>query len=154
MKSRFLIMIAVAVSLSVARAEGPVEKAGEVAHDAVDTATNVGHSVVKGTKKAAHKVADALTPDSDARPVDVTLTGNHIDMPTSLKPGKTAFVVKNTDKQTHNFEIQGNGTDEKFVKAVGPDETRVLHVDLKRGTYTAYCPGHQKKEMDVKLNVE
>jgi uncharacterized cupredoxin-like copper-binding protein len=155
MKIYLLTVIAVTISLSVIQAEGPVQKAGEVAEDTVDTAKNVGRSVAKGTRKAVNRVADALTPDSDARPVDVTLTEYHIDMPTSLKPGKTAFIVKNAGKQRHNFEVQGNGTDEKFLKNVAPGQTKVLHVDLKRGSYMVYCPvdGHQKKGMEVKVTV-
>jgi len=155
MKIPLIIVVAVAISLSVSRAEGPVQKAGEIAEDTVDTAKNVGRSVAKGTKKAVNTVVDAVTPDSDARPVNVTLTEHHIDMPTSVEPGKTAFVVKNAGKQKHNFEVQGNGVDQKFLKTVAPQETKVLHVNLKRGTYTVYCPvdAHQKKGMDLKLTV-
>jgi uncharacterized cupredoxin-like copper-binding protein len=155
MKTPLVTVIVLTISLSVIQAEGPVQKAGEIAEDTVDTAKNVGHSVARGTKKAAHRVADALTPDSDARRVDVTLTEHHIDMPTSLKPGKTAFVVKNAGKHRHNFEVQGNGTEEMFLKDIAPQETKVLHVNLKRGSYIAYCPldDHQKKGMDVKFTV-
>src|SRR5438477_11529668 len=98
----FIISIATAVSLNLARAEGPAEKAAEVAEDTVDTAKNVGHSVAKGTKKAARKVADALTPDPDARQFNVTLTEYHVDMPGSTEPGKTAFIVKNDGKRNHS----------------------------------------------------
>jgi uncharacterized cupredoxin-like copper-binding protein len=155
MKTLLSTIIAAVVSLNVVCAEGPVEKAGEVAEDAANTAKNVGRSVAKGTKKAVNTVADALTPDSDAYRVDVKLNDYSIDMPTSLKRGKTAFVVKNTGKQKHNFEVQGNGTDQKFLVNLGRNETKVLHVNLKRGTYTVYCPvnGHRKKGMDVKLTV-
>jgi uncharacterized cupredoxin-like copper-binding protein len=152
----FISISAVAVSLNVVRAEGPAEKAGEVAQDTVDTAKNVGHSVVKGTKKAAQKVADALTPESDARVFNVTLTEYHIDMAGGTKPGKTAFVVKNEGKQKHSFEVVGNGTDDKFLTDVAPGQTKVLHVRLTRGTYRVYCPvdGHRKKGMETKLTVK
>jgi uncharacterized cupredoxin-like copper-binding protein len=155
MKTLLSTIIAVAFSLGVVQAQGPVEKAGEVAEDATDTAKNVGRSVAKGTKKAVNTVVDAVTPDPDAYKAEVTLTDYHIDMPTSLKRGKTAFVVKNTGKQKHNFEVQGNGTDQKFLITLGRNETKVLHVNLKRGTYAVYCPvnGHRKKGMDVKLTV-
>lgn len=155
MRTLLSIIVAVAISLSAVQAQGPVEKAGEVAEDAADTAKNVGRSVAKGAKKAANTVVDALTPDPDAYKVDVTLTDYHIDMPTSLKPGKTAFIVKNTGKQKHNFEVQGNGIEQKFLVNLGRNETKVLHVNLKRGTYSVYCPvnGHRKKGMDVKLTV-
>ena len=83
-----------------------------------DTAENVVHSTVRGTKKAAQtiangakraadKVVDAVTPDSDARAVNVTVNGDHIDMPTQLKAGKTAFVVKNEGSTVQNFEVEG-----------------------------------------------
>ena len=74
MKTLFVVVFALAISLSLIRAEGPVQKAGEIAEETVDTAKNVGHSVAKGTKKAVHKVEDALTPEPDARRVDVTLS--------------------------------------------------------------------------------
>jgi archaellum component FlaG (FlaF/FlaG flagellin family) len=118
----------------------------------VDTAENVVHSTVRGTKRAARTVAhgvkkaadtveDAFTPDSDARRVDVTITENRIDIPTQLRPGKTAFVVKNAGKTTQNFEVEGGSVDRKFVAAPNPGQTKVLHVILKRGTYTVYSPG-------------
>ena len=132
----------------------------------VDTAENVARSTVRGTKKAAETVAhgakkaadtvaDAVTPESDARRVDVTVTDDRIDMPTQLKPGKTAFVVKNAGKTTQNFEVEGRSIDRKFVAAPNPGETKVLHVILKRGTYTAYSPGkdENKRTANVTLRV-
>lgn len=121
------------------------------AADPVDTAANVVHSTVRGTKNAAHtvahaakkavdKVEDAVTPDEDARRVDVTISENRVDMPGELTPGKTAFVVKNSGSTAQNFEVRGPSVDRKFVTAPGPGETRVLHVTLKRGTYTVYSP--------------
>ena len=148
-------MIAVALSLSVVWAEGPVEKATEVAQDAADTAKNVGHKVVKGTKKAVNKVVDAVTPDPDARRVDVTLSDEKIDMPTSVEPGKTAFVVKNAGNEKHNFVVRGKDGIHKFTVDLQPNETKVLHVQMKRGTYTAYSPvnGNRKKETETTLTV-
>src|SRR3981189_2486968 len=71
MKTFFSVMFAVTVSTGTVRAEGPIHKAADVAEDTPETAKNVGHSVVKGTKKAVNTVVDALTPDPDARRVDV-----------------------------------------------------------------------------------
>jgi uncharacterized cupredoxin-like copper-binding protein len=155
MKILLSTIIAVAMSLSVVLAEGPVQKATDVAEDTAETAKNVGHSIAKGTKRAVNTVADALTPDPDARRVNVTLTDYRIDMPTSLKPGKTAFIVKNTGKKKHNFEVKGDGTDQKFLANLGPNETKVLHVVLKRGTYTVLCPVdlHAQKGMQTTLTV-
>jgi uncharacterized cupredoxin-like copper-binding protein len=155
MKPFFSIILAVTVSIGTVRAQGPVQKATDVAEDTAETAKNVGHSVAKGTKKAVNTVVDALTPDADARRVDVTLGEYKIDMPTSLKPGKTAFIVKNAGKHKHNFEVKGNGTDQKFLVDLTPKQTKVLHVNLKRGTYTVYCPvgDNQKKGMETSLTV-
>ena|ERR1700676_2940021 len=128
----------------------------------VDTAENVVHSTVRGTEKAARTVAhgvkkaadaveDAVTPDSDARRVDVTVTENRIDMPTQLRPGKTAFVVKNAGKTTQNFEVEGRSVDRKFVAALNPGQTKVMHVTLKRGTYTVYASGKDGSERTAKV---
>ena len=130
----------------------------------VDTAENVVHSTVRGTEKAARTVAhgvknaadtveDAVTADSDARRVDVTVTDERIDMPAQLKPGKTAFVVKNAGKTTQNFEVEGRGVDRKFVAAPNPGESKVLHVILKRGTYTAYSPGKDENKRTAPVTV-
>ena len=44
----------------------------------------------------------------------------------------------------------------KFVTAPNPGETKVLHVILKRGTYTAYSPGkdENKRTAPVTLSVQ
>jgi hypothetical protein len=131
----------------------------------VDTAENVVRSTVRGTKeaaetvahgakKAADKVADAVTPDTDARRVDVTMSDDRIDMPTELKPGKTAFVVKNAGKTTRNFEVRGGSVDRKFVTAPSPGETKVLHVHLKRGSYTASSPATNKNKPTAEVSVK
>ena len=131
----------------------------------VDTARNVVNSTVRGTEKAAKTVAhgaakaadtveDALTPDPDARRVDVTVTDDRIDMPTQLEPGKTAFVVKNAGKSTQNFELKGRKVDRKFVTAPKPGQTKVLHVNLKRGTYTAYAPGKDENKQPAKVSLQ
>jgi multidrug efflux pump subunit AcrA (membrane-fusion protein) len=130
----------------------------------VDTAENVVNSTVRGTEKAARTVAhgvkqaadtveDAVTPDSDARRVDVTVTDDRIDMPTQLKPGKTAFVVKNAGKTTQNFEVEGQSVDRKFAAAPNPGQTKVLHVILKRGTYSAYSPGKEGNKRTAELTI-
>jgi uncharacterized cupredoxin-like copper-binding protein len=150
-----IILITVAWSFGGVQAQGPAERAVDAAQETVDTAKNVGKSVARGAKKAGRKVADALTPDPDAQAFNVTVTEYRIDMPSSTKPGKTAFIVKNDGKQNHSFEVVGNGTDQTFHTNVPPKETKVLHVTLKKGTYTVYCPvdGHRGKGMEQKLTV-
>jgi iron uptake system EfeUOB component EfeO/EfeM len=128
----------------------------------VDTAENVARSTVRGTEKAARTVAhgvkkaadtveDAFTPDTDARRVDVTVTDDRIDMPTQLKPGKTAFVVKNAGRTAQNFEVEGQTVDRKFAAAPKPGQTKVMHVTLKRGTYTVYSPGKEENKRPAEV---
>ena len=95
---------------------------------------------VHTAKKAADAVEDAVTPEADARQVKVKLTEYAIDMPMQLRPGKTAFIVHNAGRKAHSFEVKGNGTDKKFLGSVDPGKNKVLHVDLKAGTYKVYCP--------------
>jgi uncharacterized cupredoxin-like copper-binding protein len=149
MKIVLSTIVAVAVSAAVVRAQDP-------ATDAVDTAKNVGHAAVRHTKEAVETAADALTPEPDARRVDVTMTEYKFDMPTDLKPGKTAFVVKNAGKKKHNLQIKGAGVDRKFQKNIAPGETRVLHVVLERGTYEVTCPVdfHPQKGMKTTVTVK
>jgi uncharacterized cupredoxin-like copper-binding protein len=148
MKIVLSTIVAVAVSGAVVRAQDPVT-------DAVDTTKNVGHAAVRHSKEAVETAADALTPEPDARRVDVTMTEYKFDIPTDLKPGKTAFVVKNAGRKKHNFAIKGSGIDRKFQKNLGPNETRVLHVVLTRGTYQVTCPVdfHPQKGMKTTVTV-
>jgi hypothetical protein len=108
-------------------------------------------------KKAANKVEDALTPDPDARRVDVTLNDGEVNMSSDLEPGKTAFVVKNEGKATTNFEVKGGDIDRKFVTPPGPGETKVLNVTLKRGVhYNIYSTNTDdgKRTKKMTLNVK
>src|SRR5438876_11564037 len=151
MKTFFSIVFAGMISTAVAQ----IDTAENVVNSTARGTEKAARTVAHGVKKAADTVEDALTPDSDARIVDVTVTDDQIDMPAQLKPGKTAFVVKNAGKTTQNFEVQGRSVDRKFVAAPKPGETKVLHVILKRGTYTAYSPGKDgnKRTAEVMLRV-
>jgi len=140
------IIIAVVISYTIARAQNPKKIV-------VDTWGNVGHATIRHTTETVDTVADALTPEPDARRVDVTMTEYKFDMPTELKPGKTAFVVKNAGKRKHNFEIKGAGIDRKFQKNLAPGDTRVLHVVLERGTYEVTCPVDFHPQKGMKLTV-
>ncbi len=161
MKTLLSMILAGAISIVVAQAqtEEKDKTVGEKTSDAWDKTKEktkeAGRAVADTTKKATNAVVDALTPDADARKVEVELTEHRIDMPKSVKPGKTAFVVKNAGKMKHNFEVQGEGIEQKFLLALGPQDTKVLHVNLKPGTYKVYCPmkDHEKKGMEVKLTV-
>lgn len=132
------------------------EKTAETLEKAKEKTKDAGRAVAETTKKAADAVVDAVTPDKDARKVEVKLTEHQIDMPKQLGTGKTAFVVRNAGKEKHNFEIVGEGIEKKFFAAVSPDETKVLHVDLKPGTYKVYCPvkDHEGDGMKLSLTVK
>jgi uncharacterized cupredoxin-like copper-binding protein len=155
MRTLSLSLLITALSIAAASAEGPVETAKEVAHDAAHTAKNVGKTVVRGAKRVVHRVTGALSPDPDARAVNVTLSDYKIDIPRSLKTGKTAFLVHNAGRHPHNFEIRGNDDDESFLTDLSPNETKVLHVHLSRGTYAVLCPvdAHESKGMRKTVTV-
>jgi hypothetical protein len=59
-------------------------------------------------------------------------------MPLALENGKTAFVVRNASPEKRNFEIRGEGIEKKFFADLGPQETKVLHINLKPGSYKAW----------------
>ena len=150
MKTILSIVFAGLISTASAQV---LDTAENVAHSTVQGAKKAAHTVARGAKKAADTVADAVTPDKDARRVDVTVTDNGIDMPTQLRPGKTAFVVKNAGKTTQNFQVQGAGVDRKFIAAPNPGETKVLHVNLTRGSYTAYSLGKDENKRSAKTTL-
>jgi uncharacterized cupredoxin-like copper-binding protein len=162
MKTILFVSVAFATAITLAQAKDKksektlgektadtVEKIGEKTKDA-------GRSIAEGTKKAAESVVDAVTPDKDARKVEVKLTEHRIDMPKSLGSGKTAFVVTNSGKEKHNFQVAGGGIEKKFMIDLSPDETKTLHVDLKPGSYKVTCPinNHDEEGMRMTLTVK
>jgi uncharacterized cupredoxin-like copper-binding protein len=171
MKTNILFPTLIAAALSVATAHADdktlgektsetidkaVDKSKEVGREVVDKSKEVGRVVAEDARKAADVVTDAVTPDADARKVEVTLTEHKIDMPRQLVPGKTAFVVRNTGKQEHNFEITGEGIEQKFYAPVDPNASKTLHVELKPGSYKVFCPvkDHAGKGMELDFTVK
>src|ERR1043166_6075623 len=146
MKTIFLAVIAAAFSSAGVYAQNPVK-------ETVDTATNVGHAAVRHAQEAVETAPKALVPEPDARRVDVTMTEYKFDMPTELKAGKTAFVVKNAGRKKHNFQIKGRGVDRKFQNNLAPGETRVLDVVLEPGTYEVSCPVDFHPQRGMKMTV-
>lgn len=131
------------------RTAATLSKVGEKTKD-------TGRLIADTTKNAAAVVVDAVTPDSDARKVVVRLNEHQIDMPISVKPGKTAFIVHNAGTEKHNFEIEGQGIEKTFMIGLSPDQTKVLHADLKPGHYRVFCPmkNHSTEGMRVSLTVK
>jgi uncharacterized cupredoxin-like copper-binding protein len=156
MKTFFAVILVGVLSIMLARAQEDIPaKAAKAAATAAETAKHVGQAAVRHTKEAVETVADVFTPEPDARRVDVTLTDHHIDMASHLKTGKTAFVVKNTGEKKHNFEIEGEGVNKKFLTNLSPGQSKVLHVTLEHGKYTTFCPldGDREGGMETKLTV-
>ncbi len=148
--------MALAAAMSIATAEEKKtlgEKTSEVVGKTKEAAKDAGRAVAETTKKAAEAVKDAVTPDKDARKVEVRLIDGKIEMPKKLEPGKTAFVVTNAGTKKHNFGVEGQGIDKKFMTNVDPNETKTLHVDLKTGTYKVYCPVGEHEAHGMKLDL-
>lgn len=158
MKTKLFVSLLLAVSLSLARAEDKTlgEKTRETLDKAAQETKEAGRAVLDTTKEAATAVVDAITPDSDARRVNVKLTEHNIAMPQELESGKTAFIVHNAGSEKHNFEIEGQKVEKKFIASLAPDETKVLHIDLKPGNYKVYCPvgDHEKHGMKLDITVK
>ena len=96
--------------------------------------------------------AERPTPASPTQ--EVHLIEYAIHMPDTLPAGRTAFNVENGGKETHAFEIEGNGIEQK-TNELTRGNTASLEVELKPGTYTIYCPvkDHAQKGMKKTLTV-
>lgn len=161
MKTRASIIALAAAFLAAAvpvRAEDEKtvkEKTAEVWDKTKEVAKETGEIIADKTKQAVAAVEDAVDkPDADAKMVNVQITDQGIEMDQSLAAGKTAFVVKNTGKEKHNFEIEGSNLEKSFWLAISPGDSKTMQVDLKAGTYEADCKLHGTKEPHVKLTVK
>jgi hypothetical protein len=166
----FMAFLACAFCCAVAQAEEKTvaEKTEEVWDKTKTKTKQITKTVAKKTKETAKTVANKTketvnaiehkidTPDADARKVNVTINDAGVQMPASLRPGKTAFIVTNSGKQKHNFEIEGEHLDKSFWFAIAPKDSKTMQVDLKRGSYEAHCSvaEHANKEARVKLAVK
>jgi len=133
------------------------KKTKEVSKAVVKTTKETSKAVAKKTKETVKAIEHKIdTPDADARKVPVTISDAGVQMPASLRPGKTAFIVTNSGEQKHNFEIEGEHLDKSFWFAIAPKDSKTMQVDLKRGTYEAHCSvaDHANKEAKVKLAVK
>jgi uncharacterized cupredoxin-like copper-binding protein len=154
-----LIVPMLAATMSIAPAQEK-KTLGEKTSEAVDrtkeAAKDAGHAIADKTKQAAEVVKDAVTPDKDARKVEVRLIDGKIEIPKMADAGKTAFVVTNAGTKKHNFRVEGQGIDKKFITSVDPNETKTLHVDLKMGNYKVSCPvgDHEDHGMKMELTVK
>jgi plastocyanin len=72
----------------------------------------------------------------------------------SFKPGTVTLVVQNRGKLGHAFKIRGPGIAGKRIPGtIAPGAHRSLTVQLRRGSYTLWCPIHTAFGMKTKINV-
>ncbi|MFN2507393.1 MAG: cupredoxin domain-containing protein [Chthoniobacterales bacterium] len=161
MKTTKFAIIALTVAFSVAVIQAEEKTVGEKSAEAWDKTKQktkeVGSAVAKKTKETVAAVEHKIDqPDADARKVNVQVSDRGVQMPKSLPAGKTAFIVKNTGKQKHNFDIEGEHLDKSFWFGIAPNATKTMQVNLKPGTYEADCnvSGHEGKEAKVQLKVK
>ena len=82
--------------------------------------------------------ADADAPRASV--VKVNLSEWKVEvMPGKVPPGPVAFEVTNTGKIPHALEVEGRGM-EKSTPQIQPGTTATLKLDLRTGSYEAYCP--------------
>ena len=150
-----MLDVSQADSIKVRKPKTAGEKTSEAWDKTKETAKAAGHAVAVKTKEAVDAVENAVSkPDADAHQVKVEITDKGIHMAKSLPAGKTAFMVRNSGKEKHNFEIEGPDTDKSFWLAIAPGDSKILQVDLKAGSYEADCKLHQPNEPKVKLTVK
>jgi uncharacterized cupredoxin-like copper-binding protein len=92
---------------------------------------------------------------AQATTTEVSLTEYQIEMPISLSAGSQAFSVTNNGTMGHNFEVEGQGIEEKFETDLSAGEAQTMRLDLEPGTYEVYCPvgNHRDQGMEISLTV-
>lgn len=118
---------------------------------------NLGFVAVLGGAFGQGEIKAAAKPDvAKGSEVQVKLKEYTIEMTTSVSPGQTTFMVTNTGKETHGFEIEGNGIEKEIKPMLKQGKSGSLRVDLKPGTYKVYCPvkGHKMLGMSLDLTVK
>jgi hypothetical protein len=148
MKTRLFYCALVAAALSTGVTQGDEKKPEDksLGEKTSETLQKTGQSISNETKKVGESLKNAVTPESEWRKVDVTLTGKRIEMKREMPPGRTAFVVHNNGSERQNFKVEGEGLDKEFMVGVAPNETKTLNVDLKAGDYKAFVPMPGRKE--------
>lgn len=88
-------------------------------------------------------------------PVEIRLSEYAIEMPGTLPPGPTTFLIQNQGGKQHSFKIEGPGIDVMVDALIKPRTTTTLLVTLQPGEYKVYCPmgNHAAKGMTTTLVV-
>jgi uncharacterized cupredoxin-like copper-binding protein len=117
-------------------------------------AASVAAALALAGAAVAALVANSSTPTAR---VAVTEKEYKISVkPSSLKAGKTTFVVANHGKLTHALDISGPGLKTVKVPAIAPGKSRSVTVTLGGGTFKLWCPipGHAALGMTHSLAVK
>lgn len=159
MKKFITVILTAAFTICLAQAEEETlgEKTSEAWDKTKQKTKEVSRKVVNKTKETAKAVESYVTaPDADARRVKVKLNDRGVQMPGSIQAGKTAFMVTNSGKEKHNFEIEGKSLDKSFWLSLPPGGSKIMQIDLKPGIYEVDCPlqEHADKETKAKLTVK
>jgi uncharacterized cupredoxin-like copper-binding protein len=88
--------------------------------------------------------------------VEVRLTEYAIEMPHTLPPGPTTFVLHNEGHKGHSFKLEGPGIADMTPVIVKPNKTGTAQVTLQPGDYKVWCPigSHSAKGMTMTLTVK
>ncbi len=153
MLTRVLAIVFLALWLTTACAPAPVPTPATSAPSARSTSPAQAPTVA-ATKPAQAPTA-AATQASNATSVDVRLSEFKVDMPTTLHAGTVTFRVTNAGTIAHSFQIDGQGISKRLEGTLNPGQSATLQVDLKPGTYQAFCPvdGHRDQGMNVAVTV-
>ena len=142
-------VVSLGLVLTFSNAFGSGENPGPAATKVADG------SAMSAQGQGDTKMAAAM-PNTANGSVEVKLTEYKIEMPATLSAGSTTFAVTNAGERTHGFEIEGNGIEKSLQPRLKKGESGTLQVDLKPGTYKAYCPvfGHKMRGMSLNVTVK
>jgi hypothetical protein len=98
----------------------------------------------------------ALSQAAEPAQVEVRLTEYAIDMPHTLPPGPTTFVLHNQGHKSHSFQLEGPGIADMTPVIVKAGKAGTAQVTLQPGEYKVYCPigSHSAKGMTMTLAVK
>lgn len=102
------------------------------------------------TRRVQTDSTQAPSPGS-IEPIRVTVSRDTLSLPGTVPHDLAAFKVVNNGPGNHSFALGAAMQDEPLARLDSPlkgGQREVLTVDLKPGTYLAYCPvaGHQAHE--------
>lgn len=101
-------------------------------------------------------LALTATGAENAAGVEVRPTEYAIEMPQTLPPGPTTFVLHNQGHKSHSFKLEGPGIADMATVIVKAGKSGTAQVTLQPGEYKVYCPigSHSAKGMTMTLTVK